>query len=154
MPMHILMRTISPYTWPDLLLGVFRTIADAEAGRREYLEKVLHGPADPWAEQAYHSVSDDDSKVLSTVRQIELGDDCRHVFVVSSYADGFGQADRRIEGIAGSSAAAERLEADLIEAATEDTWPFECVIDEVPVGLLSLHADGYQSYKKRNWRTS
>lgn len=52
--MYLLIREISHYTGPDLLLGAFATANAAEQARQEYLRELAG--RDPWARQAYRSV--------------------------------------------------------------------------------------------------
>jgi hypothetical protein len=131
--MHLLIRRISPYTGKDLLLGVYRTFDEAKEYRREYLRTVLHGRSDPWKGQAYHRVSDDDVRILSSVRHLNVDDASRRVLVVSSCSEGFGQIVRRFEAIADSVATARAYAAKL-EARDDGQFPFYCEVDEVVVG--------------------
>lgn len=140
--MHLLMRKISAYTGDDLLLGVFRTLEEAERGRREYLSSVVHGTSDPWAEQAYHEVSDEDVVILPSLLRLDLAESADRVFVVSSYSEGFGQVSRSFEAIAGSNEAA-RDHVAALTAKDEGEFPYWCGIDEVLVGELSQDPSGH-----------
>src|SRR5690242_19620911 len=100
--MYILMRRLSAYTENDLLLGVFATSAEAKRARARYVAEVMRGGKDPHAEQAYHQVTEQDVRVLSRVREVDVSPALRWVFVVSSYAEGFGQVVRRFEAICGT----------------------------------------------------
>ncbi|MEP7126967.1 MAG: hypothetical protein ABJE95_38905 [Byssovorax sp.] len=136
------MRRLSEYTANHLLLGVFRALDDAERARREYLRAVVHGPSDPWAKQAYHEVSDDDVAILSSLAQLDQAEPRDRVFVISSYAEGFGQVVRSFEAIAGSEAAASEHAASL-EAEDDGEFPGYVEVDEILVGELSLDPRGH-----------
>lgn len=140
--MHLLMRELSAYTANNLLLGVFRTLEEAERGRSKYLKSVVHGASDPWAKQSYHHVSDEDVVILSSVSHLELADPADRVFVVSSHAEGFGQIIRSFEAIAGSNTAA-RKHAAALEAKDDGKFPYHCEIDEIVVGELSQDPRGH-----------
>ena len=140
--MHLLIRKLSAYTGSDLLLGVFRTADDAQRARVRYLDEVVHGTSDPWAVQAYHAVSDDDLQILSSLVELDLPDAVGAVFVISSYAEAFGQVVRVFEALAGSDAAA-RSYAGTLETKADVELPYHCKVDEVVVGELSRSARGH-----------
>jgi hypothetical protein len=142
--MHLLIRHLSPYTAEDLLLGVYLTVDEAARDRAAYLSAVLHGGSDPHAEQAYHDVSDADVAILSDLTQLDAPDEKSRVYVVSSYAEGFGQVRRTFEAIVGSESAA-REHATAPEARDDGNLPFYCDVDEVSVGVLSTSAVGHSS---------
>jgi len=145
--MHLLMRRLSEYTANHLLLGVFRTLEGAERARHEYLNSVVHGTSDPWAKQAYHEVSDGDVAILSSLPCLEPADSQDRAFVVSSYAEGFGQVIRSFEAIAGSDTTA-RGHATALEAKDDGEFPYHCEIDEVLVGELSLAPGGHRQAQR------
>lgn len=137
--MHLLVRRISSYTEADRLLGAFKTVEAAEAARDSYLLRVVHGPSDPWAHQAYHEVTDGDVIIWSSIPEIDVSDAAERVFVVSSFTEGFGQIQRTIEAVVGSAAAAQR-HAEEREARGDDHFPHECEVEELEVGVLRLDA--------------
>ena len=142
--MHILVRRISPYTHHDLLLGVFPSRELASEARSQYLQAVVHGCGDPWALQAYWEVSDNDVEILETVSLIDVTSEVARVFVVSSYAEGFGQVIRTFEAVAGTFDLAQ-ARADLLEAQDDGGEPYHCEVDEVLVGELSRERDGFRA---------
>src|SRR5262245_46582312 len=140
--MHVLIRKLSEYTANHLLLSVFRTVEEAEQGRCEYLQTVLHSPSDPWARQAYHDVSDNDVAVLSGVLRLGLDEAQDRVFVISSYLEGFGQVRRSFEAIAGSDVLA-REHVSTLKANNDRKFPYYCDVGEVIVGELSYDPQGH-----------
>jgi hypothetical protein len=140
--LFVLIRRVSSYTHHDLLLGVFHSRVQAEESRDEYIEAVMRKPDDPWARQAYAIVSDDDVEILDDVPLISLSPSADRVFVVSSYAEGFGQVVRKLEALLGTHAEAH-AHAEALEASDEGDFPYSCQVDEVPTGKLSTDAHGY-----------
>jgi glycosyltransferase involved in cell wall biosynthesis len=142
--MHLLVRRISPYTHHDLLLGVFPSRELASQARSQYLQAVVHEHDDPWARQAYWEVSDNDVEILDSVSSIDATSQAARVFVVSSYAEGFGQVIRKLEAVAGTLERAQ-ARADLLEAQDDGSGPYHCEVDEVLVGELSRERDGFRT---------
>ncbi|MEZ4222560.1 MAG: hypothetical protein R3B13_16590 [Polyangiaceae bacterium] len=80
--------------------------------------------------------------ILDDVPLVDTDSHANRVFVVSSYAEGFGQVIRKFEAIAGTVALAQ-ARADFLEAREHGDFPYQCEVDEVPVGVLSDERDGY-----------
>jgi hypothetical protein len=144
--MHLLVRRVSPYTQHDLLLGVFPSADLANQARLEHLRAVLHSSEDPWARQAYREVSDADVEILADVPLLGISPETDRVFVVSSYSEGFGQVVRKFEAIAGTLDLAQ-ARADSLVSEDDSVFPYECEVDEVPVGVLSRERDGYRTQR-------
>lgn len=142
--MYLLVRRISPYTHHDLLLGVFRSRELANQARLEYLAAILHSAEEPWSQQAYQEVSDNDVEILADSPSLGISPEMDRVFVVSSYSEGFGQVVRKFEAIAGTLDLAQ-ARADSLEAEEDSGFPYECEVDEIPVGVLSRERDGYRT---------
>jgi len=134
--MHLLMRSISPYTGEDLLLGVFRTRVEAEAARRTYVVNVLHSSSDPWAKQAYHTVKDDDVAILSDLVHDNVNASAEQVYVVTSLREGFGQTVVKFEAVVGTERAARARASSLKTKMEGYSFPFYCNIYRVMVGEL------------------
>jgi hypothetical protein len=128
------MRVISAYTGPDLLLGVFPTEAAAGVARSEYLDRIAQ--RDPWAEQAYRDSSPDDVRILADTPGVQVAGGACRVFVVSEWAEGFGQISRKFAAICGSDAEARRVAAEIEAQAETATWPVYANVEEVEVGVL------------------
>lgn len=147
--MHLLCRSISAYSGPSLLLGVFRTKDLAEAARREYLTTVMHGGADPWGDQDNPRSSDRDLIIRSDLDLIDCtgpsAESRDHVFVVSSYSDGFGQLLRGFEAIAGSKSAAEARAAQIAAENANDGFFSGTAINSIPLDRLASGPNGYES---------
>lgn len=147
----VLMRRISAYTSPDVLLGVFATGADAEAAKEHYVRVREADPApDPWKDQAYKPdmVISRDVAVVHLPGEFPAG---AVVFVVSDHADGFGQELRKLDSIhATAASAAARVEE--LDAVEDETFPFPhyAVVDPVVVG--SLHSDLREDQPQPGWR--
>ncbi len=137
--MHLLVREISPYTAVNRLLGVFRTLADAEASRTTYLRSVVHGANDPWVKQAYRRVSDADVVIVSDLEQLESVEASTRVFVVTSKSEALGQVVLKLEAISGSEGAARKRASEL-EAQDDGEFPFSCDVHVLEVGELRLDA--------------
>ena len=154
--MHLLFRAICEYTNPPLFLGVFRSKELAEAARREYLATVIHGGADPWADQVYSEVSESDLHISCEIPLVScegLGDGAGNssdnsakdvVYVISAYFNGCGQVIRQFESIVGTREAAEARAAEVArENANDDFWA-GCRIDTVPLDRLTTNPNGYR----------
>jgi hypothetical protein len=131
---HLLLREISPYNDADCVLGVFMTEAEAIEARRTHLQRIEN--VDPWAKQAYRSPSPEDVKVIGSLRVVDLGTEPRRVYVVSEYAEGFGQILRRFVAICGAEPAARLVAAEVEATFEKESFPRYCKIDEVQVGTL------------------
>ncbi len=139
--MYLLKRSVSPYTDCEQLLGVFTSIPAGEAARQSYISSIQSGAqTDPFADQAYHEVSlTDDIELVSDIKVIEVPPGASEVFVVSSYAEGFGQVIRKFEAICGTRELATEI-ANQVEGA-EKEWPISAVVDQVPVNQLITEAN-------------
>lgn len=149
--MFVLMRRISAYTSPDVLLGVFATRADAEAAKAHYVGVREANPAsDPWKEQGYKPdmVVGRDVEVEELPGEFPTG---AVVFVVSDHADGFGQEVRKLDSVhaTDASAAARAAELDAVEDE-KFRFPHYAVIDPVVVG--SLHSDLRADQPQPDWK--
>lgn len=146
--MHLLFRSISAYSGPSLLLGVFRTKDLADAARREYLTSVMRGGADPWGDQDNPRSSDDDLIILSDLDSIDCSEPRiefhDRIFVVSSYSYGFGQIIRGFEAIAGSKSAAEARAAKIASENAHDDFFSGTKIDFIPLDRLATGPNGYE----------
>lgn len=141
--MHLLIRAISSYSGPSLLLGVFRTKDLAESARREYLATVMHGGADPWADQENPSSSDRDLVVRSDLELIGCDAAIDRVFVVGAAFYGMGQILRGFLAIAGSRAAAAEHAAKVAAENANDDFFCGTAVWAVPLDTLSTERDGY-----------
>lgn len=145
------MRRISAYTSPDVLLGVFATLADAEIARGHYAGVREADPAaDPWKDQGYKPdvVVRQDLAVEQLPGEFPTG---AVVFVVSDHSDGFGQEVRKLDSVhATAESAAARMEA--LDAVEDEKFPFPhyAVMDPVVVG--SLHSDLPEDQPQPGWR--
>jgi hypothetical protein len=158
--LHLLFRAICEYTNPPLLLGVFRSKELAEAARLEYLATVMHGGADPWADQVHSEASDSDLHIHREIPLVacEALDDSasniadssaensadKIVFVISAYFHGCGQVIRQFESIVGTREAAEARAAEVTRANADDDFWAGCRIDTVPLDRLTTNPDGYR----------
>lgn len=141
--MHLLIRAISSYSGPSLLLGVFRTKDLAESARREYLATVVHGGSDPWADQENPSSSDQDLVVRSDLELIDCDAAIDRVFVVGAAFYGMGQILRGFLAVAGSEAAAAEHAAKVAAESANDDFFCGTEIVVVPLDTLSTERDGY-----------
>ena len=141
--MHLLIRAISAYSGPSILLGVFRTKDLAESARREYLATVMHGGADPWADQENPSSSDRDLVVRSDLELIVCDAAIDRVLVMGAAFYGMGQILRGFLAIAGSKAAAAEHAAKVAAENANDDFFCGTAIWAVPLDTLSTDRDGY-----------
>ena len=149
--MFVLMRRISAYTSPDVLLGVFATRADAEAAKVNYVRVREADPAaDPWKDQGYKPdmVVSRDLVVEQLPGEFAAG---TVAFVVSDHSDGFGQEVRKLDSIHAIAAAASARVEEL-DAVEDEEFPFPhyAVVDPVVVG--SLHSDLPEDQPQPEWR--
>jgi hypothetical protein len=130
--MHLLIRRISPYTGPDLLLGAFSTAYEAAAAKSEYTKKYASDPnADPWRDQAYKQQGLSERDLI--IREVPSAVIADEVFGVSNYFDRLGMIDRHFDSIhvSADSAAARKAELD----AAEDQITHYALIQGIQVGV-------------------
>jgi hypothetical protein len=137
MKMYLLKRTLSTYTSPDILLGCFKSLSAAQHARQKYLSQYEDDKnADPWKEQAIFTVDlEKDVVILDEIPVVEGSPNDTHVFVISSFAEGFGQIARNFHAICGTEDAA-RVESHKVRKSFSGNFPESCKIDHIVVGQL------------------
>jgi hypothetical protein len=136
--LYLLKRKISEASGPDRLLGVFRTRDEARRARRRYLDPIVRGEVvDPWARQAFRETIsvERDVVIVCDVRLAGIRPTTDPVFVVSSYAEGFGQIVRQFEAICGTRSRAATT-AKSLEKRHRSGFNFSCTVDAVEVDTL------------------
>lgn len=128
--MYLLIRTVSAYIGPDLLLGAFWNEAEAARARETYLDTIRQD--DPWAEQPYRESSPEDV-MIESVSEVGIAGEPRRVFVVSEYTEGFGQVLRKFVAVCGAKADAEKIQSDVKK---DDQFPLYRMIHEIEAGTL------------------
>jgi hypothetical protein len=147
----VLMREISAYTGPDVLLGVFATDAEANGAKAYYARVREANPAaDPWKDQAIkpNVVVREDLAVKRLRGNFLTG---TPVFVVSDYKEGFGQIVRKLDSIHATLATAEAREEELDKVQAKGfPFPHYALVDPVVVG--KLHSDLPEDQPHLMWR--
>jgi hypothetical protein len=140
--MHLLKRTISPYTDSDQCLGVFASAEAASDARERYISLIESGQlADPWAKQAYHTVSlRSDVCVASGIPLREVPAIAQEVYVVSSVSEAFGQTVREFVAICGSEQSALHAVGEI--EARESDFPLSGEYQLFELGALNAAAVG------------
>lgn len=135
--MYLLKRTISPYTGADLLLGVFVSRHQAESARRAYVARYRSGTkSDPWAEQTYHDVQlEEDVSVVGDLPALGDVANSRRAYVVSAYAECFGQVLREFKAVCSTHDGAQ-VETSRLEQQGAGESSLWCEVDGVEVGVL------------------
>ena len=135
--MYLLKRSISPYTSHDVLLGCFRSLEKAQTAREQYLKRYQDQPSDDrWKEQAFKDVElEKDVVIMSEIPEIQVQPKNEEVFVVSSFAEGFGQIIRNFRMICGSLDVAQK-KAKKLEKDFTGNFPEYCQIQKVAVDKL------------------
>lgn len=136
--MFLLKRTVSPYTGPDLCLGVFRTWPCAMAARERYLEQIARC-GDPWEAQAYRDVdpgADVSVQEIAVIGNVTLPEPPATAFVVSACFEGFGQTFRRFIAVHVDRQTAE-AHAMATETEESDDMPNWCDVDAYQIDELS-----------------
>ena len=129
MSLQILTRRISPYSGPDLFLGLFSDVSRAQKAREAYLTSV--SSADPWSEQSYRSVDLESDVQVVPVQDLRTeDDDSPVVFLVTAYFDEMGQRVRRFLAVFSDRQAATEF-ATRQEAGPPEIAPNWCDTDEV-----------------------
>lgn len=132
--MYLLMRRISAYSGPDLLLGCFRTPKDAQAAKTHYARVRDSAPdADPWRHQAYKAPGPVGPDLEIETLPGELPDGTI-AYVVINHREGFGQDRRELDSIHAVTATAKRRVKELNRA--RDGFPHFATVDTVIVGRL------------------
>ena len=135
--MHILRRVISQYDAPDILLGCYRNLIEAQRAREQYITQYqTQQKVDPWREQGYRSVElEKDVVIDSDVLTLEVSSIAAEVFVVSPFAEAFGQIVRDVHAICGSITLAQQKK---LESKQGFDKPFAeyCQIQKIAVGML------------------
>ena len=144
--MHLLRRVISPYDAPDILLGCYRNLNEAQQAREQY---IAHYQAqqkfDPWREQGYRSVDlEKDVVIDSNILALEVSPNATEVFVVSSFAEAFGQIVREVHAICGSASLAQQKKYKVTQGF-DKRFPEYCQVQKVAVGIL-LPDEELQTY--------
>jgi hypothetical protein len=136
--MHLLVRHISPYTDFDQCLGAFLSAADAERARTEYIAAIESGSApDHWPEQAYQDAClENDVRVHSDVPVRDVAAGASHIFLVSSFSEGFGQTIRKFEVICGTEESRSVALSDI--DSRENEWPLSGHVEVLEIGALRL----------------
>lgn len=131
--MFILIRTISAYVFTDIILGIFKTLDDAEQAKTSY---ILHRKNnDPWQDQPYReTILEDDVNIIQVAGNFENG---QLVFEVSEYFEGFGQDKRDLNSIHETLNVAQQ-HIETLEAV-EHGFPHCALIDYLIIG--ELHSD-------------
>jgi hypothetical protein len=93
--MWMLMRTISAYTFIDIILGIFTTLEDAEKAKTQYM--TYRKDHDPWRNQAYRESSLDDDLHITAMDGDFQNEEI--VFEISQYLESFGQIARALKAI-------------------------------------------------------
>jgi hypothetical protein len=135
--MYVLIRIISPYTSHDILLGCYRSREEAQVARQQYiLQYQSNRKDDPWKEQGYTTVDlEKDVVIVDDIPEIQIQPTNEEVFVVSSFAEGFGQIIRTFHAICGSLMAAWNKSKEIKEKF-DGHFPEYCQIQKVVVGKL------------------
>jgi hypothetical protein len=135
--MYLLKRDISSYTSHDVLLGCFSSREKAQTAREEYIKLYqTNREDDPWKEQGYKNVDlEKDVVIIDDLPEFQIQPSDEEVFIVSSFAEGFGQIIRTIHNICGSLELAEKKSKE-IEKNFDGSLPEYCQIQKVIVGKL------------------
>jgi hypothetical protein len=135
--MYLLKRSISPYTSHDALLGCFHSHEKAQAARDEYLEAHRANPSgDRWKEQAYRSVDlEKDVVIVDNIPEVQVQPTQEEVFILSSFAEGFGQIIRTFRAICASFELAEKKSKEIEEQLDDEANEY-CQIQKVVVDKL------------------
>lgn len=130
--MYALIREVAPSVSLDVTLGIFSTQEKAEEVRKSYLSRLQSGQRqDPWLDYKRDPLSEENLIIvkLRNTRSFRTGE---KIFVVSAYAEGFGQIMNDIRCIVGSKEEAE-IECNRIRMTEDYTCGElvqEAVIDE------------------------
>lgn len=134
----LLIRKISPYTAPDILLGVFDFEQAAQDARNSYLDRyrptnqkpTLNGwfaqlfpwlrpqpnpnpNSDPWHIQGYKPAGLIKDDLVMQTFDLEGDPTCNEISVVSCYYEAFGQIIREIDSIYPNQLVAEQRRQEL-----------------------------------------
>jgi hypothetical protein len=146
--MYALIRKISPYTGPDILLGVYTSESDAERGSETYLQRHSNAAAsDPWFKQAYRP----DGLKASDLQIVPLGtriraNDGDEVCVVSIYLEMFAQTWRDLDSVHLSDTLGRSRIAEIDRENTSD--PRYGLLQKVRIGVLQSDKPEHQPHIK------
>lgn len=129
----MLMRTISAYTFIDIILGIFTTLEDAEKAKTQYM--TYRKDHDPWRHQAYRESSLDDDLHITAMDGDFQNE--KIVFEISQYLESFGQIARALKAITPTQTEAIAYIQQL--EAVEHDFPQFVEIDYLKIG--TLHSD-------------
>lgn len=127
--MYLLKRLISPYNAPDLLLGCFRDLKAAQFAQQQY--KKCMGKDDPWKIQGYWEVDlENDVIILHDIPVVNISPTQDTVYIISSFAEGFGQIVRKFQTICGSIDSAHQRVKEL-NNSFQGSFPEYCRIEQI-----------------------
>lgn len=136
------MRKVSPYSGPNILLGVFDSEDKAESARKSYLSRYAHkahtADPDPWEKQAYADGGLDDKDLIT--QAITVADDvvAGEIFIVSTYVDSLGMITREINAVFASYERAMRKAIEL-DVATEKEETYSGTLCEFLIQKVSTN---------------
>jgi hypothetical protein len=143
--MYLMVRKISPYSGPDILLGCYKSLLEAQKARELYLWRYQNGEReDPWKDQVFYTVNlEQDVVILDNIPELDVPPCIEKVTIVCSMAEGFGQKVTKFHAICGS-AEAIRASFSEVQKGLDGDWPEECQTRWVAVGeLLSDDKDRF-----------
>lgn len=126
--MYILYRRVSDYDGPCLFLGLFDSLDKAERQRSVY--RVVLEQQDPWHNQSYRDVDLDNDLVITPIAG-GLGVQQKG-YLVSRYAEGFGQIIRQFHQLCGDKLQAVKIAKEL-DDDDQSSFPSWALVDEVVV---------------------
>jgi hypothetical protein len=173
----ILIRQISPYTAPDILLGAFDSEHAAQDARNSYLDRYhptdqkltsnswftqifswLRGQpdtnpnGDPWHIQGYRTTGLTEDDLIIQSFNIQGDPAFNEISVVSCYYDDLGQITREIDSIHPNRLVAEQRMKE-IETTTENTTPYEYLLpskfDTQTIKINEIQSDDPEQQRVR-----
>jgi hypothetical protein len=136
MKLYLLLRKISPYTFPDIVLGCFTSIERANDVRSEYLALYKSGTKiDPWKEQGFKNVNLDEDVQIINLYLPTFYRLVSSVFLVSSYSEGFGQVRREIVDLCLTRISANR-KAEKLKLNAKVGFPETFRVEEIQLNQL------------------
>lgn len=134
--MYVLTRKISPYTGPDLFLGLFTDIDRANAARQKYLSSIVSH--DPWLQQGYRTPDPEADVLPLKIDDQRTDSDLEIAYLVSAYYESFGQILREFLTIFSTQDSADAYAASK-EDDEDEPGPNWCEVDEVVINNYSVH---------------